>query len=95
MTIDVSITKKAIELIFAQLEAAGISVIDIEDEYYWEVSKRERYQPYHKPTEFELGQISDDLQELSKIVNGSSEPNAFALVWAASVLRRIGETIVS
>jgi len=37
---------------------------------------------------------SDDWNELQRIVRGESAPIAYALVWLAAILRRVGEQAV-
>jgi hypothetical protein len=43
----------------------------------------------------EMGQLSDDWNELTKIASGKSPPLAYALVWLSSLLRFIGTKFVS
>ncbi len=69
--------------------------IEIEYDYFWNIPKEERYDPYNEPKRLDIGQLSDNLQEIAKIADGSNEPIAFGLVWISNILRFIGEEKVS
>lgn len=77
--------------LFSQLEQRELGWVEIPFDYYWDISKDERYEPYEKPKHFDLGQLSDDWGELQKISQGENEPITYALVWLSSILRAIGE----
>lgn len=80
--------------LFSHLRAQGIKSVEIAQDYYWDIPKPERYDPYHQPTNLNLGQLTDDWDELLKIVGCQKEPVGYALVWLASVLRAVGEHVV-
>ena len=67
---------------------------EISDDYYWEISEEERYDPTKSPTDLSLGQLSEDLERIQQILRGDAPPIGYALVWVASLLRRIGSTNV-
>jgi hypothetical protein len=73
------------------LDESGQKEFDIEDDFYWEIPADKRYLPYDRPKELTMGQLSDDWSEVTKIAEGRRPPLAYALVWLAAVLRRVGE----
>lgn len=90
-------TKKlhaALDLLMRHIESSGHGSIEISEDFYWNVPDEDRYNPYEQPTNLDLGQLSDDWKELEAIADGSSEPLGYGLVWASSILRRIGEITV-
>lgn len=40
----------------------------ISNDYYWEISPDEIYDPYKEPENFTLGQLSDDMQEYAGFI---------------------------
>jgi len=42
--------------------------IMISNDYYWEISPDEIYDPYKEPENFTLGQLSDDMQEYAGFI---------------------------
>ena len=90
MNISVVELKVAIEKLLT-LVCATTPVVTIEVDYYWDVSPGARYDNYKQPTDLSVGQLSDDWTEIRRILDGTAEPVPYALVWAAALLRRIGE----
>ena|ERR1044072_3730514 len=96
MQISISDLRAISEIIFSHVEAMGINSVNIPADYYWEIPKDQRYDPYKEPDpkQFEIGQLSDDWSELQKIAEGKSEPITYALVWMSSLLKAVGEEVV-
>jgi hypothetical protein len=84
----------AAERILKHLEDSGHATIDIPWDYYWTVPAHHCYGRRDQPTEFTLGQLSDDWSEIKAIRDGK-EPIGYALVWLASLLRAVGERVVA
>jgi hypothetical protein len=87
--------KAAFDSLMEHLKSNGHESIDIDVDYYWDILKEERYNPYEDPKNFSMGQLSDDISELRRVLDGDSEPVTYGLVWLASVLRAIGEKVVA
>lgn len=94
MVIEVKELYKAIELILSHLEQSGQSQFEINDDYYWAISNDESYNPYITPTRLTLGQLTDDWNEISSILDGKKEPLGYSLVWISAIMKRIGELSV-
>ena len=75
------------------IESKGVDEVVIRDDFYWFVSAEERYKPYSEPENLTLGQLEDDWEEVQAIVDKQKEPVGYALVWLATILRRVGETV--
>jgi hypothetical protein len=84
--------RRAADVLWDHLEDTGHSEIEIDVDYYWDVPEGQRYDPYTEPVRLDLGQLSDDWKELTNVLERSSEPVNYALVWLAAILRRIGES---
>ena len=91
MIIHVSDLSKITEELIAHLRNVSGEEIDLSVDYYWNIETEQKYNPYENPTEIDLGQISDDWQELQQIIEKEREPIAYDLVKLAAILRAIGE----
>ncbi len=93
MNVNVSDLKCAANLLFQHLEATGHTQLSFNIDYYWSIPTEHVYNVYEEPHDLTIGQISDDLSELMRIVEGDSEPNVYALAWLASILRAAADTM--
>jgi hypothetical protein len=80
-------------LLVQNIKGKGIDTINLEVDYYWNIPQHQIYDPYQKPVELDLGQLSDDWNELRKILKTQKEPLGYHLVWLAAILRAVGENI--
>jgi hypothetical protein len=97
MTIKISTAelRRLTELLFAHLEKTGNSIIELPDDYYWKVPDDQRYVIDTEPKVLNIGQLSFDLKDLQSIDRGENEPLAYGFVWLSSILRAVGEQVVS
>ncbi len=90
MTVDIEELRKIVATLLDVVASNG-TTIDIADDYYWDVPRNCRYEVYESPAELTVGQLTDDWNELRRIGRGEVDALAYALLWASSILRRIGE----
>ncbi len=95
MKIELEILEKAFKEIFQHLKNQGITGLEIEEDFYWNIDSQERYNPYKDPSNFNLGQLEDNWQEIIKISKAKSEPISYSLVWLSTLLRILGEKLIS
>ena len=91
MSIDIDTLEKATNIMFRHLRDNGIKSVGLEEDFYWVINKDQRYDPYMEPTEINLSQLTDNLEELERIASGDKDPTVYALVWLAAIYRYIGE----
>lgn len=84
--------KVAADLLLSHLESSGVKTIEITDDFYWDVPASRRYDQYDEPTQHTVGQLSEDLSELQRMLAGETPALGYGLVWLAALLRRVGET---
>ncbi len=94
MNVKVSELRAMSDLLFTYLEDSGRKEFDVPEDYYWEISKEEVYDPYKQPKDLTMGQLSDDWSRLEAILKEESPPIGYALVWLSAILRNIGEKAV-
>jgi len=90
MEIEISKLRAIFEKLMSHLEKRSRSVI-VDEDFYWVIPKEFKYDVYKEPTEFGIGQLTDDWQEMEKVLNGQHDPIAYDLVWFAAVVAAIGE----
>lgn len=95
MEIKVSDLWKISERLFRHLEEAGISSVEINADYYWNISADQVYDPYKEPDQLDMGQLSDDWSDLEKILSNEMEPISYNMVDLSAILRAIGEKLVT
>ena len=69
-----------------------MNAVEIAEDFYWDVTAADRYDRYQEPTKHTVGQLSDDVLEVTRMINGDAPIVSYGLVWLAAVLRRVGET---
>lgn len=71
----------------------GHAVVSIDADSYWDVSDSERYVFTKSPENLGHGQLNDDWEFLSPILEDKEQAVSLMLIHAAPLLRRIGEQI--
>jgi hypothetical protein len=94
MEIDIKTLENATKYIFQHIKDKGIKSVEIKEDFYWNISSEEKYNPYHEPTDLDLGQLSDDWLEIKKIALREKQPISYSLVWLAAIYKIMGEKIV-
>ena len=94
MNVKVSELRAITDCLFTYLENTGRGDFEIDEDYYWEISKEELYDPSKDPKDLTIGQLSHDWERLQAIQSGEDPPIGYALVWLASILRNVGEKSV-
>jgi hypothetical protein len=83
--------RRVLEVLLVHLESTSQSEFEVQEDFYWAVPAGASYDAYEQPTELTIGQLSDDWTRLQAIGEGKAEPLGYALVWASTVIRAIGE----
>lgn len=92
--IPVETLRRAAAILLDRLEAAEGSIVAIENDMFWVIAAEQRSNLYAEPTDFTVGQVTECLENLDRIVDNPSIATSYALVWLADVLRAAGETVV-
>lgn len=93
MRINVSDLRIVANRLFDHLDSLGERSVKVDEDYYWVIGENQLYDPTHPPTDFVLGQLSDDWRELRQVLDGA-KPISYSLVWFGSILRAIGQKVV-
>jgi hypothetical protein len=69
MKIKIDEIQKITFLLFSKLKENKGDEIEIANDYYWDISNDELYNPYEEPKNITLGQLSDDIKEIQRLAN--------------------------
>ena len=95
MTVTVDELRRFSDALFRHLESKGVGSVALDQDYYWSIPSEHLYDPTTEPTKLEMGQLTEDLEELRQIERGERPPVSYGLVWLSSILRCIGEKYIS
>ncbi len=73
-------------LLLSKLKEEKGNEIEINNDFYWDISNEEIYNPYKEPENITLGQISDDLEELQGLLK-SKEAFSYDLKRLSSIFK--------
>ena len=93
MQIELDEIRKAVLILINHVELKHGPTVDVDKDYYWHVQSAELYDPYSKPTDLTIGQISENATEIRQIISGERAPLSYGLVWIAAILRAVGDTV--
>lgn len=68
MKISIDEIQKITSLLLSRLKESRGNEIDITNDYYWDISDEELYNPYEEPKNITLGQLSDDIEEIQRLI---------------------------
>jgi hypothetical protein len=60
-------------------------------DYYWQMSAEDRTNLDRQPTDFSMGQTSEEWPELLAILEGRYPPSSQDILWLSEILRILGE----
>lgn len=92
--IPVSILRQASELLLQHLEELEGPEIQLDKDYFWSIPAERLYDVYNEPSDLTIGQLTECLSHLEKMVAEPEEAISYGLVWLADLLRAVGQSVV-
>ena len=89
MKINIDDISKIITLLLLNLKNSKGKEIELKTDFYWDISSIQQYNPYNEPTDISLGQLSDDLNEISRLLKSNGEVIPYDLKRAAEILKAL------
>jgi hypothetical protein len=68
MKVNIDEIQKITIILLSKLKESKGNEIEISNDYYWDISQDELYSPYEEPKNITLGQLSDDLEEVQRLI---------------------------
>lgn len=92
MDINIKELQQVTEKIFLALRENDVETINLTEDYYWEIPEESLYKMSEKPKDFMAGQLSDDWNELQRLLDKDEIAHPFHdLAHLSSLLRYIAE----
>lgn len=80
--------EKVTLLLLLKLRESKGNVIEINNDFYWDIPADELYNPYEEPKNIGLGQLSDDLNEIKRLTM-AFDVTPYDLKRLASILKAL------
>lgn len=91
MKVEIEVLQEAVTRLLAHAKERHGATCEVPDDLYWFVPQPQLTDPTSAPSDLTLGALQDDWEAISAIGRGDKEPLGYALVWASSLLRAIGD----
>jgi len=92
--IDVDLLQRASIVLFEHLkEQTGPEVL-LDYDYYWSVPSDQLHDVSQEPANLTIGQLTECMEWLLKVVEQPDKALAYHLVWLGDVLKAVGQSIV-
>ena len=76
-------------ILLSKLRESKGNLIEVNHDFYWDISVNELYNPYEEPKNITLGQLSDDLNEIQRLTK-SDDATPYDLKRLASIINALG-----
>jgi hypothetical protein len=75
------------------IETRGVRAVPLDDRYYWEVPAPDRYRMDVDPAALEVGDLTEDWEFVSRLLQEEDAPVAYQLTELAPLLAYLGEVL--
>ncbi|ATL49371.1 hypothetical protein COR50_20530 [Chitinophaga caeni] len=89
MRVNIDKLSKVIAILLSNLKNSKGNEVELRNDYYWDISSDQIYNPYDDPNEISLGQLSDDLNEVYRLLSSSDEAIPYDLKRIAEILKAL------
>ncbi len=89
MKVNIDEIQKITSLLFSKLREQNGDEVELENDFYWDISSDELYKPYDDPKDISLGQLSDDLKEVQRLSQSSDEAIPYDLKRIAEIIKAL------
>ncbi len=86
MKVNIEELEKVTLILFSRLRESIGNEIELNHDFYWDISEEELYNPYENPTDIGLGQLSDDLKRVQNLFKSDEDAVAYDLRKIAPIL---------
>lgn len=91
MKIEIDVLRAALNQLLDHAEEMNGKTVEVSEDLYWFIPKEHLHEPTREPVGLTLGSLDDDWAQVSAIGRGEKEAFGYGLVWAASVVRAVGD----
>ena len=91
MRVKLETLEKVVHVIFEHMRDLEVEEVELDNDYYWNIPFEKKYDRYDSPTDLDLGQLSEDWQDIINVVENRKSCSGWDLRAVSSILRYIGE----
>lgn len=88
MKVNIDELEKITLLLLSKLRESIGNSVELNNDFYWDISADELYNPYNEPKSITLGQLIDDLEEIIRL-RKSDDAIPYDLKRLASILKAL------
>lgn len=92
--VPVRVLREAFELLLQHVEEVEGPQIQLDSDYFWSIPAERLYDVYHEPSALTVGQLTESLGHLERVINEPGTATSYGLVWLADLLRAVGQSVV-
>jgi hypothetical protein len=86
--------RQAINRLFDHvIDTRGLNSVNLGVDTYWDIDQEQLYDLNEKPTDFDVGSLTDDWEFARKLLDQDWQPLANQFCEIAPLVRRIGEVL--
>lgn len=89
MKVNIDELQQITSYLLSKLKEQKGNEIELENDFYWDISSDELYKPYDDPQNISLGQLSDDLTEIHRLSKSKDEAIPYDLKRIAEILKAL------
>lgn len=89
MKVEIAKIKLVLDILLNKIEEYNGNSLDLNVDFYWDISFNEIYNPYEEPKNISLGQLSDDLDVINKLSDNHDKIVAYDLKRIAEIIKAI------
>ena len=94
MNVNIKELELIIKLLLSKIQMQqGMNII-LDNDYYWNIPQEELYNPYSEPKNLTLGQLSDDLKEIERLLICEDDAISYDLNRVACILKAISDNAI-
>ena len=93
MQINIDELRQATDKLFNHLRDCDVKYVELKDDFYWYIQRELLYDMNREPRDFTVGQISDDWNDVRRLLEAGNDPVAYGFVDLAPIMRAIGESV--
>jgi len=94
MKINIEELEKLTLLLLSRLRESSGVIIELNNDFYWDIPTDELYNPYEEPKNITLGQLSDDFNEVIRL-SKSNDVIPYGVKRLSSIFRAISSETLS
>jgi hypothetical protein len=94
VTVPLAVLAQAAEALLDHVKRTAGETVELPHDFFWAIPPDALYDMHSKPEPLTIGQLTESLAHVERIVQGVDEPLAYGLVWLADLLRAVGAQAV-